>query len=80
MYYLIECIKLFTSPTVKALVVAQLVEQLLGYTEAPGSNSANTNFDKELLFTANCFEKTKIMEREAGNGSIFCLRPKVEQT
>ena len=52
-----------------AVVVAQVVEQPLPIPEVRGSNPLiGKNLNIEHLFTVNCIEKTKIKEKEAGNG------------
>ena len=52
----------------RAVVVAQLVERLLPILEVRGSNPAIGQIYVENLFTINFIEKTKINEKEAGNG------------
>ena len=51
------------------MVVAQLIEQALPIPEVHGSNLViGKKLYIEHLFTVNCIEKTKIKEKEAGNG------------
>ena len=50
------------------VAVAQLAERPLPILEVRGSNPViGKNVYIEHLFTVNCIEKTKIMEKEAGN-------------
>ena len=54
------------------MVVAQLVERPLPIPEVSGLNLVICkNLYIEYLFTVNFIEKTKIKEKEAGNGPIF---------
>ena len=56
---------------VPILVVAKLVERPLQIPEVCGSNQViGKNLHIENLFTVNCIEKTKIKEKEAGNGPL----------
>ena len=50
--------------------VAQLVEWSLPIPEVRGSNPVIGN-NLYWTFTVNCFEKTKIKKKEAGNGPFF---------
>ena len=50
--------------------VAQLVERLLPTPEVLSSKPVIGKFIY-LTFTVNCIEKTKINEKEAGNGPFF---------
>ena len=52
-----------------AVVVAQLLEQLLPTSEICGSN---TVIGKIQLYSS-CVEKTKIKSKEAWSGAQFCL-------
>ena len=54
-----------------AVVVAQVVEQPLPIPEVRGSNPLiGKNLYIEQLFNVKCIEKTKIKEKEAGNGPL----------
>ena len=53
-----------------AVCVAQLVEQSLPIPEVRGSNPVSGEIFY-WTFTVNCFEKTKIKKKEAGNGRFF---------
>ena len=54
------------------VVVVQLVERSLPIPDVHGSNLAIVkNLNIEHLFTVNCIEKTKIKEKEAGNGPFL---------
>ena len=59
------------------MVVAQLIEQALPIPEVHGSNLViGKKLYIEHLFTVNCIEKTKIKEKEAGNGPFkknYCI-------
>ena len=51
--------------------VAQLVERPLPIPEVRSSNPViGKNLHIEHLFNVNCIEKTKIKEKEAGNGPL----------
>ena len=53
------------------MVVAQLVERPLPIPEVRSSNPViGKNLHIEHLFNVNCIEKTKIKEKEAGNGPL----------
>ena len=60
----------FKSSTLRAVVVAQLVEQLLPIPEVCGSNP---DISKKLhwTFTVNCIWKDENKEKESGNGAFF---------
>ena len=57
----------FKSWKIMAVVVAQLVEQLLPTPNVRGSNPVIS----KIYITVNCIEKTKIKKKEAGNGPFF---------
>ena len=50
------------------MVVAQYVERLLAILEVHGSNPVIGKIYIVHLFTVTCIEKTKIKNKEAGNG------------
>ena len=54
----------------RAVVVAQLVERLCQLPEIRGSNPV-TGKNLYWTFTVNCFEKTKLKKKEAGNGPFL---------
>ena len=55
--------------TIRAAVVAQLVERALSIPEVRGLNPVvGQNLYIEKLFTVSCIEKTKIKKKVAGNG------------
>ena len=51
--------------------MAQLVEWLLIIPEVCCSNPVIGKISIRQLFTVHCVEKTKIKEKEAGNGPFF---------
>ena len=55
-----------------AVVVGQLIEQLHLTTEIRGSNPVI-----DILFTIDFNIKTKIKEKEAGNGQNFFKKPRM---
>ena len=58
--------------TIRAVDMAQLVWRPIPISEVRGSNPViGKNLHIEHLFTVNCIEKTKIKEKEVGNGPFL---------